>query len=101
MRSAVQVDGQINNRSVVDKGWTVEIAFPWSGMSWLANDRPLPPREGDVWNIFFGRFEKLEVAGTLPQPQPAWCWNAHGTLDTHMPEKFTKVQFSNQSVEDV
>jgi hypothetical protein len=101
LRSAVQVEGVINNRAVVDKGWTVELAFPWSGMKWLANDRPLPPQEGDVWNIFFGRFEKLEVAGTLPQPQPAWCWNAHGTLDTHLPEKFTKVQFSNQSVEDL
>jgi Carbohydrate family 9 binding domain-like len=101
LQSAVQVEGAINNRSVVDKGWTVELAFPWLGMNWLANGRPLPPQEGDVWNIFFGRFEKLEVAGTLPQPQPAWCWNKHGTLDTHMPEKFTKVQFSNQYVEDV
>ena len=101
LQSAVQVDGTLNNRSVVDKGWTVELAFPWSGMNWLAKDRPLPPQEGDVWNIFLGRFEKLEVAGTLPQPQPAWCWNKHGTLDTHMPEKFTKVQFSNQYVEDV
>ena len=101
LQSAVQVDGALNNRSAVDKGWTVELAFPWRGMNWLANGRPLPPQEGDVWNIFFGRFEKLEVAGTLPQPQPAWCWNKHGTLDTHMPEKFTKVQFSNRYVEDV
>ena len=101
LRSAVHVDGVLNNRSVVDKGWTVELAFPWSGMTWLANDRPLPPREGDVWNIFFGRFEKLEVASARPEPQPAWCWTKHGTLDTHLPEKFTRVQFSSQYVEDV
>ena len=101
MQSAVHVNGVINNRSVVDTGWTVEIAFPWSGMNWLANGRPLPPQEGDTWNLFFGRFEKVEVAGQLPQPQPAWSWNKHGVLDTHMPEKFTKVQFSNQYVEDV
>ena len=101
LRSAVHVDGMLNNRSVVDKGWTVELAFPWSGMKWLANDRPLPPGEGDVWNIFFGRFEKLEVANARPEPQPAWCWNKHGRLDTHLPEKFTRVQFSNQYVEEV
>ena len=101
LRSGVQIDGVINNRAVVDKGWTVELAFPWSGMKWLANDRSLPPKEGDVWNIFFGRFEKLEVANALPQPQPAWCWTKHGTLDTHMPEKFTRVQFSDQYVEDL
>jgi hypothetical protein len=101
LRSAVHVDGMLNNRSVVDKGWTVELAFPWSGMKWLANDRSLPPKEGDVWSIFFGRFEKLEVANSCPEPQPAWCWTKHGTLDTHMPEKFTRVQFSNQYVEDL
>ncbi len=101
VRSAVQVDGKLNDRSFVSKGWTVELAFPWSGMKWLAGERSLPPKEGDVWNIFFGRFEKLEVAGSLPEPQPAWCWTKHGSLDTHMPEKFTKVQFSDQYVEDL
>jgi len=101
LQSAVRVDGTINNRSIVSNGWTIELAFPWRGMNWLANGRSLPPKEGDIWNIFFGRFEKLEVAGTLPQPQPAWCWTKHDVLDTHMPEKFTRVQFSNQYVEDL
>ena len=101
LRSAVHVVGTINNRRVVDKGWTVELVFPWAGMKWLAKDRSLPPKEVDDWNIFFGRFEKLEVANTRPEPQPAGCWTKHGTLDTHLPEKFTWVQFSNQSVDDL
>jgi hypothetical protein len=100
LRSAVLVDGTINDRSTVDRGWTVELAFPWAGMQWLANGRALPPNDGDVWSMFFGRFEKLEVAGALPQPQPAWCWNKHGVLDTHLPERFTRVRFSSQYVED-
>jgi hypothetical protein len=70
-------------------------------MQWLANGRALPPNAGDVWSMFFGRFEKLEVAGTLPRPQPAWCWNKHGVLDTHLPECFTRVHFSSQYVEDI
>jgi hypothetical protein len=101
LRSAVFVDGTINDRSNVDRGWTVELAFPWAGMSWLANGRALPPNHGDIWSMFFGRFEKVEVAGTLPQPQPAWCWNKHGVLDTHLPECFTRVQFSSEYVEDL
>ena len=101
MRSAVHVDGAINDRSAVDRGWTVELAFPWSGMRWLANGRPLPPRDGDIWSIFFGRFERLPVAGALPQPQPAWCWTKHGSLDTHIPERFTRVRFSGKYVDDV
>lgn len=100
LRTAVQIDGKLNDRSVVDEGWRVEIALPWSGMRWLANGRALPPRAGDVWSIFFGRFEKLEVGGIKPQPQPAWSWNKHGVLDTHIPECFTRVHFSDQFVEE-
>ncbi|MGQ0600921.1 MAG: carbohydrate-binding family 9-like protein [Anaerolineales bacterium] len=101
MRSAVQVEGKLNDRAVISKGWTVELAFPWAGMQWLANGRSLPPKDGDVWSVFFGRFEKLEVANARPEPQPAWCWNKHGALDTHMPERFTRVHFSTQTVEDL
>ncbi len=99
LRSAVTVQGRLNDRSVVDQGWRVILAFPWAGMGWLANGRPLPPQDGDVWRMFFGRFERLEVAGQLPQPQPAWCWTPHGVLDTHQPERFTRVRFSTQYVE--
>jgi hypothetical protein len=101
LHSAVQVDGKINDRSVTDQGWTVELAFPWGGMQWLANGRSLPPKDGDVWSIFFGRFEKLDIAGALPQPQPAWCWNKHGVLDTHVPECFTRVHFSSRYVDEI
>ncbi len=100
LRSAVQVDGTLNDRRAVDKGWRVELALPWAGMSWLADGRALPPQDGDVWKIFFGRFEKLELGGTRTQPQPAWCWNKHGTADTHLPERFTQVQFSTKYVDE-
>lgn len=98
LRSAVFVDGALNDRSVVSRGWRVELAFPWEGMKWLAGGRPVPPRAGDLWRLFFGRFQRLEVAGALPQPQPAWCWSPHGTLDTHWPEKFTPIQFLDRDV---
>src|SRR5205823_3184027 len=58
MRLAVRIDGKLNDRSVVDRGWSVELAFPWSGMERLAHGRRLPPEDGDVWRMFFGRFEK-------------------------------------------
>jgi hypothetical protein len=100
LRSAVHVDGTLNDRHVVSRGWQVSLAFPWAGMGWLANGRSLPPNDGDQWKLFFGRFERLPVAGALPQPQPAWCWTPHGTLDTHMPERFTPVQFSTRYVDE-
>ncbi|HMD96506.1 MAG TPA: carbohydrate-binding family 9-like protein [Terriglobia bacterium] len=100
LRSAVRVEGKINDRTVVDESWTAELAFPWSGMKWLANGRPLPPKDGDTWRMFFGRFEKLTLSGIEVQPHPAWCWNSHGVYDTHQPERWTYVHFSAAEVPD-
>jgi hypothetical protein len=69
-------------------------------MEWLANRRSLPPRDGDTWRMFFGRFEALRAGGQEISPHPAWAWNSHGVYDTHRPECFTYVHFSERHVEE-
>ena len=98
MQSATHIDGTINNNSDVDKGWTVELAFPWNGAKWLAGNRSLPPKEGDVWKIFLGRFEHFRIAGNEVQPAPGWAVNSHGVYDTHLPQCWTAIHFSNSVV---
>jgi hypothetical protein len=93
LRTAVLVDGAINEPAIVDRGWTVELALPWRGLAPLANVRSIPPRPGDVWRIFFGRFELLSSGGQEIRPHPAWAWNRHGVYDTHLPECWTAVTF--------
>jgi hypothetical protein len=97
LRSAVYVDGRVNDPSAVDRGWRVELAIPWSGLAPLANGRSLPPRPGDVWRIFFGRFQLLKPSGIEVRPHPAMAWNRHGAYDTHLPECWTFVHFSDES----
>ena len=90
LKSAVKVDGKINDPTVVSKGWTAEIAFPWSGMKWLANDRSLPPKDGDIWKLFLCRYQNYPLNGTVVN---AGCgWNIIGTNDNHYPEKFTDIK---------
>lgn len=101
LQAAVHVEGVLNDSSTIDKGWTVELAFPWEGMTWLANGRSLPPRPGDTWRIFFGRFEKLSANGAEIQPHPAWVWSRHGVADTHLPDCFPCVHFAEEYVEDL
>jgi hypothetical protein len=91
VRSAVYVDGALNDSSRPSKGWTVELAFPWAGMKHLANGRSLPPKDGDEWRLFLGRFQKLPIGQR--EAQAAWCWTPHGVYDTHMPDKFTRIEF--------
>lgn len=100
LQKAVHVDGKINDNSVPDKGWTVELAFPWKGLKWLAAGRSLPPKDGDTWRIFFGRFELLKPGGVELEAHPAWVWSRHAVYDTHIPECFPFVRISNKKVGD-
>jgi len=94
LRAAVQVQGTLNDPSDVDQGWTAEIAFPWRGMRALAGTRAVPPRAGDVWRMDFSRFELLENCGVTVEPHPGWVLNRHGVYDSHIPECFSFVHFS-------
>ena len=97
MRCAVFADGVINDPSTRDRGWTVEVALPWSGMEWLArgDGRALPPREGDVWRMDFSRFNQYKAAPPA-QDSGGWAWSAHGVWDSHIPECFPYIHFTRQ-----
>jgi len=94
LKTAVKIDGTLNDNSDVDKCWTVELAFPWKGMDILAQGRPLPPRDGDIWRMDFSRFEAFNPNGTSADPSFGWAFNKHGVYDSHIPECFTFVHFS-------
>jgi hypothetical protein len=93
LQTAVKIDGTLNDNTDIDKGWSLEIAIPWNSLHLLANGRSIPPQNGDVWNLFLGRFQKLMVSGKEVQPHPAMALNSHGMYDTHLPEKWSKVEF--------
>lgn len=99
LKSAVWVDGVLNQNEYRDRGWTVELAFPWAGMKWLAqgNNRSLPPRDGDIWRMDFSRFNQYKAAPPA-QDSGGWAWSAHGVWDSHIPECFPYIHFSSQVV---
>ncbi|MFS4492354.1 carbohydrate-binding family 9-like protein [Maribacter sp. 2308TA10-17] len=93
LETAVKLDGTLNDNSDVDKGWSLEIAIPWESLKILANGRTIPPSDGDIWSMFIGRFQKLMLSGIEVQPHPAMALNSHGIYDTHMPSKWSKIEF--------
>ncbi len=99
-KTAVHIDGTINNDTDRDRGWTVELAFPWKGLEWLARaeDRSLPPREGDVWRMDFSRFNTYKEAPPA-KDSGGWVWTRLGIWDSHIPECFVKVRFTTNLVD--
>jgi hypothetical protein len=93
LETAVRVDGTLNDNSDIDKGWSLEIAIPWSSLSLLANGRSIPPSNGDIWTMFLGRFQKLMASGMEVETHPAMVMTSHGIYDTHLPDKWSKIKF--------
>jgi len=98
LRTAVHVDGVLNSRTNTDRGWTAELAFPWKGLKLIADGRPLPPRDGDVWRIDCSRFECVGRNRERLDPGAGWTWNRHGHYDSHIPEVFPYVTISGKTV---
>lgn len=97
LKTAVHVDGTINDPTDTDRGWTVEIAIPWTAISELAR-RALPPSVGDVMRINFSRVEwEHEVVDgqyrKLKKPEDNWVWSPQGVVDMHRPERWGLLEF--------
>lgn len=88
---AVVVDGRLNDPSVTSRGWSVEIELPWTELERLSQGRI--SATAPSWDIgaFLGRFQHLDIGGV--RHTAAWCVSPHGVMDTHQPERFTRLQF--------
>jgi hypothetical protein len=101
-QTAVKVDGTVNDDKDHDRGWSVELAFPWKGMEWLAKSdgRLLPPKNGDVWRMDFSRFNQYKEAPPS-KDSGGWVWTRHAIWDSHIPECFARIKFLTNEVSGV
>ncbi len=111
IRTAVDVQGTLNDPSDLDRGWTVEIAIPWNDVyehqAQIAQDdspppTPWKPSEGATWRINFSRVEwDAEVVDgsyrKIPnRPEHNWVWSPQGAIDMHRPEQWGYLQFTEK-----
>jgi hypothetical protein len=101
LKTAVKVHGTVNNSRDTDKGWTVEIRWPWKGIRELSAVN-VPPKDGDQWRINFSRVqwdidivdgEYKKVPG---RPEHNWVWSPQWVIDMHRPERWGYLQFSTE-----
>jgi len=48
----------------------------------------------------FSRFNQYKAAPP-PQDSGGWAWSPHGVWDSHVPELFPYITFSDESVEEL
>ena len=103
LKSAVHVNGSINNPADTDRSWCVEIAIPWKELGLRAGGNGRPPRDGEQWRANFSRVEwlidivdgKYRKIPKEMRPEDNWIWSPQGVVDMHRPERWGFVQFSS------
>ena len=113
LKTAVALDGTLNDPTDVDRGWSVEMAIPWAALRPLLAhaqleegwDRPAP---GDRWRINFSRVQwRLETDGGgyrkqtnpetgKPLAEDNWVWTPQRAIAMHEPEFWGFVEFAGE-----
>jgi hypothetical protein len=109
-KSAVSIDGTLNNPGDKDKKWAVEMAIPFESLKTGAKN-PVPAN-GQTWKIDFSRVEwqSVVVNGKYQKKQDEktgrdlsennWVWSPTGEINMHVPERWGMVQFSSSPVNE-
>lgn len=120
LKSAVNIQGTINNPNDIDKGWSIEIAIPLDAVMPRWSGRSIVPKDGDYWRVNFSRVEwdrdfvdgkyLRRKEGDQFLPEHNWVWSNQKVINMHEPEKWGYGQFSTntpgkekefQKIEDV
>jgi len=110
LKTAVHLEGTLNDPSDVDVGWSIEIAIPFAVLAETTNT-PCPPLAGDQWRVNFsrvqwqlesgtGQYRKVRHAETdKPLSEDNWTWSAQREIAMHEPEHWGIVEFRESDPE--
>ena len=100
LRTAVSIDGTLNDPRDRDRGWSVEMAFPWNA---FASRAPVSrPQPGAEWRVNFSRVEwrtTVEDGRYVKVPgmkEDNWVWSPQGLINMHVPDRWGTVRFSSR-----
>ena len=82
---ATFIDGTMNMRGDKDKGWSLEVAIPFTNFDGLSK----PPVVGSVWSANINRWDGVEPDRRMSN----WSNPVQPTPNPHVPERFGKLTF--------
>ncbi len=102
IRSAVHVDGTLNDPRDEDRAWSVEVAILFKELSARTVGVRLPsPKVGDEWRVNFSRVQwmhrivdgKYQVVPKSEHNEDNWVWSPMGVIDMHRPDRWGRLRF--------
>lgn len=107
IKTAVHIDGTLNNPNDKDTGWSIEIAIPWEILKEANTHNNIPVKE--FWRFGFsrvnwefdledGRYSRKKNKNGKYLSENNWVWSPQGVVNMHEPEKWGYVYFSDKEV---
>ena len=107
IKTAVHIDGTLNNSEDIDNGWSVEVAMPWKVLTEANSHGNLPVDE--FWRLGFsrvnwdfdlkdGRYSRKKDDNGKYLPEYNWVWSPQWVINMHEPERWGYVYFSSKPV---
>ncbi len=104
LKSAVFINGTLNDPSDIDNNWSLEVAMPLEVLREAQAGQSIP-EDGEQWRVGFSRVEwQIEVENGVYKkntgpageriPEDNWVWSATDEIAMHKPELWGVVQFS-------
>ncbi|PVD54268.1 carbohydrate-binding family 9-like protein [Terrimonas sp.] len=106
LKTAVQINGTLNNPADTDKGWTIEMAIPFAALRIGSHFHTAPPAN-TLWRVNFsrvqwdteivnGKYKKKTNASGKPLPEHNWVWSPQGLINMHYPERWGYIRFAGK-----
>lgn len=103
IKSAIHIEGTLNNPNDIDKYWSVEMAIPFASIGSFG--RTPTPKVNDFWQINFSRVQwqhsiqngqyKRKAENNKLLFEDNWVWSPIGIINMHYPEKWGYIQFAD------
>lgn len=103
LKSAVKINGTLNDPNDIDEGWSLEVAIPWASISSSGGRTNIP--KNDFWrmnfsrvnwdfDLFDNRYSRKKGADGSFLHEYNWVWSPQGVINMHEPEHWGYVYFS-------
>ncbi len=89
MQARVSIEGTLNMKDDVDKGYTAEFAIPWADIHHAPSS---PPKPGDRWRANFFRLDDAKGG------KKAWAWSPPLNNDFHNLPRFGLIEFVGEAL---
>lgn len=107
LKSAVYIDGELNNPSADNHFWSVEIVLPFKSLGECALHTGTP-KDGEFYRVNFsrvqwlvdiidGKYIKRTDENGRALPEDNWVWAPTGVVNIHYPELWSFLFFSKDT----